>query len=225
MRRAEFYDVPSVQKIVDEEGETLCKRFGHFDVTSLVEMAMLCIVAVNEAGAVVGFAAFHDHPAGMTGVAASDWPDWLHTYFGHGHFNAANVTWLSYFVCDPTVHTEVAENVLRTAFTTMPEVDAVLMALPVDVKPFLPLRDTFDQLEPKVRKCSCMRRWAGQRRAHTMRLPPHLSSPTDSCACYLASGCRGGPLQCEPVPSRSLPRQAAHPQSARRGPRRPRADL
>ena len=41
----------------------------------------------------------------------------------------------------------VAESILRTAFTTLSEVDVILFALPEDVKPFAPIRDTFEPLQ------------------------------------------------------------------------------
>lgn len=150
VRRTEFQDQLRIDALIAEESGTLDHRFGQFDVMTLIETAMLCISAVDENGEVVGFAAFHDHPSGRVGITGAEWPEWFHTCFAHSHLGPANVAWLSYFVCDPTVHTEVAENVLRSAFTTMPEVDAVLLSLPSHVNPFTPLKDTFEELTPKV---------------------------------------------------------------------------
>ena len=36
---------------------------------------------------------------------------------------------------------------LRTAFTTLPDVDCVLLALPADARPFAPLKETFEPLQ------------------------------------------------------------------------------
>ena len=36
---------------------------------------------------------------------------------------------------------------LRTAFTTLPDVDCVLLALPADARPFAPLKETFKPLQ------------------------------------------------------------------------------
>jgi len=149
VRRSEFGDQLRIQALIAEEGDALTKRFGGRDVTSLIETALMSISAVDDAGQVVGYAAFHDHPSGQTGVNAAEWPTWLHHYFAHEELGPANVAWLTFFVCDPTVHTEVAENVLRTAYTTMPEIDAVLLALPAECKPFSPLKDTFEEIEPR----------------------------------------------------------------------------
>lgn len=136
-----------------------------------------------------------DARASVNQVEAAKWPAWLHAHYMCPELGAANVAWLCYFVCDPTVHAEVAENVLRTAFTTMPEIDAVrvyyttilgycytsvpyhthhtmptyhthhtiptipyraqvLLALPLGLHPFSPLKDVFDPLEPKARQWS-----------------------------------------------------------------------
>lgn len=42
----------------------------------------------------------------------------------------------------------MGENILRTAFTTMPDIDALLLLLPSDVRLFSPLKDTFEALPP-----------------------------------------------------------------------------
>ena len=147
VRRAEFDDKLSIEALVGEDAPTLSKRFGSFDVTTMIETASLGITAVDEKGSVVGYAAFYDHPALTPEVDSSSWPSWLHKHFGHPEFSAANTAWLAFFVADSLCQNEVAEYIVRTAFTTLTDIDAVLFTLPDDVRPFAPIRDTFEPLQ------------------------------------------------------------------------------
>ena len=146
VRRAEFDDAQSIQALVGEEAPLIAKRFGAFDITNMIENASLGISAVDEKGAVVGYAAFYDYPALTPEADAATWPDWLHRSFGHPEYTAANTAWLAFFVADHLSENEVAESMLRTAFTTLPDVDCILFALPGDARPFAPLKDTFEPL-------------------------------------------------------------------------------
>ena len=147
VRRAEFDDQVSIQALVGEESHLMAKRFGAFDIANMIENASLGITAVDESGQVVGYAAFYDYPALTPEVDPAKWPDWLHQSFGHPEYTPANTTWLAFFVADPLSEHEVAESMLRTAFTTLPEVDRVLLALPADARPFAPLKETFEPLQ------------------------------------------------------------------------------
>ena len=157
VRRAEFDDQLAIQALVGEDAAVITKRFslvGDSDgkrfgvaVTNMIETAMLGITAVDEKGNVVGYAAFYDHPVFSKEVDAATWPSWLHANFGHAEYDAANTAWLCFFVADHLVQNDVAESILRTAFTTLSEVDVLLLAQPEDVRPFAPLRDTFEPLQ------------------------------------------------------------------------------
>ena len=46
VRRTEFDDVHSIQALVGDDHATYTKRFGQFDITSLIETASLGITAV-----------------------------------------------------------------------------------------------------------------------------------------------------------------------------------
>ena len=148
VRRAEFDDTVSIQALIGEESSTFAKRYGAFEISNMIENASLGITAVDEQGQVVGYAAFYDYPALTPEADAATWPEWLHRTFGHPEYTAANTAWLAFFVADPLSANEVAESMLRTAFTTLPDVDCLLFALPPDVRPFAPLKDTFEPLRP-----------------------------------------------------------------------------
>lgn len=147
VRRAEFDDTVSIQALIGEESSTFAKRYGAFEISNMIENASLGITAVDEQGQVVGYAAFYDYPALTPEADAATWPEWLHRTFGHPEYTAANTAWLAFFVADPLSANEVAESMLRTAFTTLPDVDCLLFALPEGVKPFAPLRETFEPLQ------------------------------------------------------------------------------
>jgi len=147
VRRAEFDDQLSIQALIGEEAHIMAKRFGAFDISNMIENASLGITAVDEKGQVVGYASFYDYPALTPEADAATWPDWLHRTFGHPEYTAANTAWLAFFVADHLSANEVAESMLRTAFTTLPDVDCILFALPADVRPFAPLKETFEPLQ------------------------------------------------------------------------------
>mmetsp|Transcript_28030 Transcript_28030/g.71900 ORF Transcript_28030/g.71900 Transcript_28030/m.71900 type:complete len:1184 (+) Transcript_28030:552-4103(+) len=147
VRRAEFDDHSSILALVGEEAHLFNKRYGTFDVTSMIENASLGVSAVDEKGTLIGYAAFFDFPALTPAVTPSAWPDWLHSHFGHDDYSASNTMFLSFFLADHLNENEVAENILRTAFTTLPDVDVILFVLASDVRLFPPLRDTFEPLQ------------------------------------------------------------------------------
>merc|ERR1719502_212677 len=128
----------------------------------MIETASLGITAVDDKGTVVGYAAFYDHPVLTPEVDAAAWPSWLHTHFG-SEYTSATAVWLAFFIADHLCQNEVAESILRTAFTTLFEADAILFALPEDVRTFAPIRDTFEPLQclkpdaTKLRVHACLR--------------------------------------------------------------------
>ncbi len=101
----------------------------------MIELASLGVSAIDEqTGAVVGYAAIFDYPYLTREADQATWPSWLHKHFGQsGSFGPANAAWLSFFVADPLQQTDVIESILRTAFTTLPNIDHLLLALPADV--------------------------------------------------------------------------------------------
>ena len=98
IRRSEFDDQPGIQALIGQEAEQVAKRFRHVDVTNMIENASLGITAVDEKGAVVGYAAFYDFPALTSEVDPVAWPEWLHGAFGHPEFTEANTAFLSFFL-------------------------------------------------------------------------------------------------------------------------------
>ena len=101
VRRSEFDDQSSIQALIGDDAALIGKRFGAFDVTTMIETAMLGITAVDEKGSVVGYAAFYDYPALSPGVDQAAWPSWLHAHFGHPALTPANTAWLAFFVAAP----------------------------------------------------------------------------------------------------------------------------
>lgn len=146
VRRAEFEDRHRIQSLVKDEAHTMAKRYGDFELTTMIETASLGITAVNEKDELIGYAALFDYPYTRDEIDGASWPGWLDLYFQNKELTAANAAWLTFFIADPLCQAEVAENILRTAFTTLPEIDSLLLALPTDVRPFAPLKDTFERL-------------------------------------------------------------------------------
>ena len=99
----------------------------------MIETASLGITAVDETGAVVGYAAFYDYAPFSKEVDQASWPSWLHANFGHSEYAAANTAWLAFFVADSLCQNDVAESILRTAFTTLPLPTLPLLTLPLPI--------------------------------------------------------------------------------------------
>ena len=121
VRRAEFDDAQAIQALVGDDAGTHSKRYGHFDVTNMIETASLGITAVDEKGAVVGYAAFYDHPALTPSIDPTTWPKWLHANFGHPEYTPATATWLAFFVADALLQNEEWKGVLMSAATSSVE--------------------------------------------------------------------------------------------------------
>ena len=100
VRRAEFDDHRSILALIGEEAHLIHKRYGAFDVTSMIEHASLGVSAVDDNGMLIGYSAFFDFPALISAVSPSSWPDWLHTHFGHEEYTPSNSVFLSFFISD-----------------------------------------------------------------------------------------------------------------------------
>ena len=124
-RRAEFDDQASIIQLVGEDEDLLAERFGtrHSAIVSVIENSFLSMVACDEEGAVVGFAAFSDCGAGLSpnvsgGRDFSRWMEWFSSTEATGKHNIANTIWLSYFVSVPELGLDVLEQMLRTVSTS-----------------------------------------------------------------------------------------------------------
>jgi len=58
----------------------------------------------------------------------------------------SNHIWLSFFVAHKSYALDAAESICRTVFTTLPETDAALLALPRAVDIFAPLNSSFEEV-------------------------------------------------------------------------------
>ena len=128
IRRSEFDDQPGIQALIGQEAEQVAKRFRHVDVTNMIENASLGITAVDEKGAVVGYAAFYDFPALTSEVDPVAWPEWLHGAFGHPEFTEANTAFLSFFLDRCASRCRYPADGVHQ----LPDVDALLFLLPRD---------------------------------------------------------------------------------------------
>lgn len=145
VRRAEAEDAESVNTLIADELSTVRRRFGAgIDVAGLIESSYLSVTAVNEVGEVVGFAAFSDAPT--VNYVAEDWLKWFQRASGADDCVLANTVWLSLFVATPPYDLDVAENIIRTAFTTLNDTDYLLLLLPRALEIFSPLAHSFEEV-------------------------------------------------------------------------------
>ena len=62
LRRAEPDDQQAIAAVIGRNTSALRQRYGRFKVVQLIESSFLSVVALDEEGAVVGFACFEDAP-------------------------------------------------------------------------------------------------------------------------------------------------------------------
>ena len=148
LRRAELDDQQAITRLIGKNSSSLRQRFGRFNVVSLVETSFLSVVALDDAGEVVGFACFEDGPNMEEGAEA--FFGWLAENVAGGggeRYSGMNTLFLTFFVALEKAEEEVSEFTLRTAFTTLPHIDYALCLMPADAEPAAPLTFAFDSLD------------------------------------------------------------------------------
>ena len=141
VRRAEPDDADTVTALLADDLVVARQRFGHFNVASAIELSYLSVTAVNELDEIVAFAAFVDCPPE---VPSSAWVEWARENVGElQHLKSGTTLFLSLFVCEPSYGKAALENIFQTVFTTLPEIDDCVFALPNNVPLFAPLSDAF----------------------------------------------------------------------------------
>ena len=141
LRRAEPDDQQAIAAVIGRNTSALRQRYGRFKVVQLIESSFLSVVALDEEGAVVGFACFEDAP-NVSGVEAEAFFTWLDDSGAAGvdvEIALSNTLFLTFFVATERAENEVADATLRTAFTTLPRADHALALQPSDLDPSAPL--------------------------------------------------------------------------------------
>jgi hypothetical protein len=148
VRRAEADDQVKVQSLISADGTTVRARWGRVNVASLIESSYLSVTAVNAEGELIGFASFLANPPSSPDFET--WIKWASDAFNLDGVTIHNNLFLSFFIFSPrasaeTSEADVMESILRSALSTLPDVDHILCLIPKDIAPYSAL-DAFDAL-------------------------------------------------------------------------------
>lgn len=148
-RRAQKSDVAQITALIGQRHNDCVTRYGAYDIPHLIETSILGISVVDMDDNIVAFASFLDAvPEGhqLGNLEADRWPQWLETNFQQDGFVVENTVWMSFFVSHADVERDAADRMLQTAFSTLPNLEGILALLPLEVRPFMPLKTMFEPL-------------------------------------------------------------------------------
>ena len=150
-RHATHRDIPAVESLCEVESHILEKHWGPFSLQRLTERSALSCCAVDDRGGLIGFATFHHFPALGDFPAASYLDDisaqWKCDDFDE--WDASKTISLTFFHAEHTHEEEVLSEMLRMALNFFPEIERILLLLPVNVPLFKPLLGNFEPIQLK----------------------------------------------------------------------------
>ena len=138
VRRAEFDDANAVQEIINSDAVAQEDRFsmasGMSSVVALIERSFLSMSAIDGEGSVLGFVAISARPTPANGWAGDDeeFRKWLR-WQGYLY----RILYGFHMPIKKGFEDSVMDQVFRTTFTTLPEINAIRYILPDGVAKFL----------------------------------------------------------------------------------------
>lgn len=133
---------------------------------SLIETSFIAVTVEDEESHVVGFAVLDDTPLQLSATedAGTDWESWFQDTFELPGIDSSNSLWFSTCLIDgdPNIMGEI----LRTTFSTMPELRSVLTFVPATItedgamKILQPFQSHFAQLDMMSDELMAMTHWA-----------------------------------------------------------------
>jgi len=133
---------------------------------SLIETSFIAVTVEDEESHVVGFAVLDDTPLQLSATedAGTDWESWFQDTFELPGIDSSNSLWFSTCLIDgdPSIMGEI----LRTIFSTMPELQSVLTFVPATIteegamKILQPFQSHFAQLDMMSEELMAMTHWA-----------------------------------------------------------------
>jgi len=145
-RRSTTEDALALKLLIGEDYAEYEKRYGPYNLEQIIETSYFSVTATDADGAVLGFAAFNDFPAGTSRIPSSAWLDYVQGRYRTEDLNANNVLWLVFFTAAPDIADDVINNVFATLYSTLPDTDHVLFARLRDAGPMPLINDYFSAL-------------------------------------------------------------------------------
>lgn len=153
-RRATQADTESIQRLIGEERIVAEKRYGNFDVSTLIETNYLSLAISDDNEDVVGFAVFNPEPGMDTAdFAAQDWHAHVKNNYADEEdnsckFNLNNTLWLTFFQAEPLMKDVIQQEMFEAVFEMFPAVDHILFSMKRLTPNFYPI-NAFKQEVPK----------------------------------------------------------------------------
>ncbi|XP_064915525.1 cilia- and flagella-associated protein 61 isoform X1 [Columba livia] len=135
-RRTEPRDVSDIVSLFSSFTDEL---LGRVDVAYLLEKSNLALTLCNEKEVVIAHAVFLDYP-NWDITDQSKWESFLHANYVNNECTPLNTLFLHLFVAEDKYAAGCLQEVARTAFVTVPELQFILFFVPAD-----------ENLEPNVR--------------------------------------------------------------------------
>ncbi|KAK6176372.1 hypothetical protein SNE40_014672 [Patella caerulea] len=141
-RRTESLDAPHIVKLLQTSTNEL---FGRVDIVNVIEKAVLAITLTNEHEEILGHAAFYDYP-NLDCVDEASWESWLNDNYEGSKCMALNTLFIHLFVAKSDYSHGCAKEIIRTAFTAVPDIHFLLLVVPNGTFPDPALADIFQPM-------------------------------------------------------------------------------
>lgn len=148
-RHATHRDLPAIEGLCDVESHILEKHWGPYSLNRLLERSAVSCCTMDDRSSVMGFATFHHFPTLGDFPAATYLDDIAELWHTSDleEWDASKTISLTFFHAEHMHEEEVLHEVLKMALNCFPEVERILLLLPVNVPLFKPLLGNFEPIQ------------------------------------------------------------------------------
>ncbi|NXC01281.1 CFA61 protein, partial [Orthonyx spaldingii] len=143
-RRTEPHDVPGIIGLFSPATDDL---FGSIDVTYLLEISTLALTLCNEKNEVIAHAAFLDYP-NWNITDQAEWEPFLHENYTNNKCTPLNTLFLHLFVAKQEYAAGCSQEIVRSAFILLPDLQFILLFLPPEENLKLEMGNVFERMTP-----------------------------------------------------------------------------
>ncbi|NXP54719.1 CFA61 protein, partial [Heliornis fulica] len=145
-RRTESRDVSDIVGLFSHFTEVV---FGRIDVTYLLEKSNLALTLCNEKNEAVAHAVFLDYP-NWNITDQSDWELFLHENYVNNECTPLNTLFMHLFVAKKEYAAGCCQEIVRTAFIMVPELQFILLFVPADEDLEPDMGNVFEEMRTTV---------------------------------------------------------------------------
>ncbi|XP_025103771.1 cilia- and flagella-associated protein 61-like isoform X2 [Pomacea canaliculata] len=144
-RRTESLDAPYILQLAQPWTE---KLFGRVNIVNVIEKAVLAVTLINDKEDIMAHAAFFDYP-NVPSVDQAAWEEWMGKDDSDTVYTALNSLFLHYFVAQPDYAQGCFKEIVRTAFTAIPDLHFLILVIPIGIYPDPSISTIFTPLKRK----------------------------------------------------------------------------